>query len=144
MKIIFLDMDGVITIPKSNWKPYAPCIDQVHRIEKETGAQIVLSSSWRLLPELRQEILDVGIQFFTWTPLHVTCAPGEELREVEICQWLDKEAHKWGFDKNKDRFVAIDDFPFMKRIKQFAVTTVWDGGLTKEKADEAINILMGV
>lgn len=47
MKIIFLDFDGVITTLKSNWKLDNEKMTMIKEICDETGAKIVISSSWR-------------------------------------------------------------------------------------------------
>ena len=45
-KIIFLDFDGVITTPKSKWQIDQNKVNLITKICKETGAKIVVSSSW--------------------------------------------------------------------------------------------------
>ena len=47
MKAIFLDFDGVITIPP-RWYLKADKIKYIKRIVDETGAKIIVSSSWRM------------------------------------------------------------------------------------------------
>ena len=47
MKVIFLDFDGVITIPPK-WYLKADKIKLIKRIVDETAAKIVVSSSWRM------------------------------------------------------------------------------------------------
>ena len=45
-KIIFLDFDGVITTSKSKWQIDQNKVNLITKICKETGAIIVVSSSW--------------------------------------------------------------------------------------------------
>jgi len=47
MKVIFLDFDGVITIPPK-WYLNAGKIKWIKKIVDETDAKIVVSSSWRM------------------------------------------------------------------------------------------------
>jgi hypothetical protein len=48
MKIIFLDIDGVICVDDSDFVYFnADCCDRVNKIIDATGAYIVVSSSWR-------------------------------------------------------------------------------------------------
>ena len=47
MKVIFLDFDGVITIPPK-WYLKADKIKWIKKIVDETDAKIVVSSSWRM------------------------------------------------------------------------------------------------
>jgi len=46
MKVIFLDFDGVITVPPK-WYLKADKIKYIKQIVDTTGAKIVVSSSWR-------------------------------------------------------------------------------------------------
>ena len=46
MKIIFLDFDGVITIPPK-WNLNANKIKLIKKLVEETNAKIVISCSWR-------------------------------------------------------------------------------------------------
>jgi hypothetical protein len=47
MKVIFLDFDGVITIPKSKWHISVPHVKRIKKICDVTDAKIVISSSWQ-------------------------------------------------------------------------------------------------
>ena len=58
MKVIFLDFDGVITIPPK-WYLKADKIKWIKRIVDETTAKIVVSSSWRMqtIEETRKSMI---------------------------------------------------------------------------------------
>lgn len=147
MKVIFLDIDGVITTPEepSAWRTPDPrCLPQLFRIVEETGAQIVLSSTWRLHHTTREKVESWGIKFIDCTPrCHLIENDSRQwtTRGQEIQEWMDS----WNsFSTEKiESFVILDDDSDMSHLKPFLVQTKWDGGLTKEKADEAINILNG-
>lgn len=47
MRIVFLDVDGVISTLKSHWTLDKKKMELVKCICDETGAKIVISSSWR-------------------------------------------------------------------------------------------------
>jgi hypothetical protein len=118
-KIIFLDIDGVLNSTKwfSEKKKLPPdssrydfmlemldpkAITIFKRILKETGATVVLSSSWRgdeenesLLKEHVCDIIDI-------TP---RCCTG--IRGVEIYKWIQDHI-KWD-EKNKLNYVILDD-----------------------------------
>ncbi len=52
MKVIFLDIDGVINVISQGYDEYGSCfhphlVDNLKKIIDETGAKIVISSSWR-------------------------------------------------------------------------------------------------
>ena len=88
MKVLFLDIDGVVNNKrtKENFKGFM-AIDPamaalVQRIVRNTGCEIVLSSSWRLFQNGRDEIERKICKFADITPiLH---AP----RGYEIKVWL--------------------------------------------------------
>jgi hypothetical protein len=53
MKVIFLDIDGVVCLPTRDHDEYGslfhqPFVDNLRWIVEETGAKIVISSTWRL------------------------------------------------------------------------------------------------
>ena len=108
MKVIFLDFDGVITIPPK-WHLNPDKIKYIKRIVEETNAKIVVSSSWRhglernfewaledmpdneMIIWLRDNILDI-------TP---TVGLGNG-RGGEIQQWLNEHP-------DVDNYVILDD-----------------------------------
>src|SRR6185437_759274 len=100
MKIIFLDVDGVLMNRKSlkvayeknqQPKPWPACIDELNRIIIATGAGVVLSSCWRL----GRSVVEIGELLSAWgvvgkvidrTPtLSTLCSQ----RGEEIQAWLD-------------------------------------------------------
>ena len=72
MKIIFLDIDGVLnnynTLGEgANWEP--DLVKILNRIIKETKAKIVLSSTWRQIEHYRNIIKnDIKINYIGKTP----------------------------------------------------------------------------
>lgn len=53
MKILFLDIDGVLNIFSNNYDKYGsifhqPFVDNLKNIIEQTGAKLVISSSWRM------------------------------------------------------------------------------------------------
>ena len=67
-KIIFLDIDGVLNSESYFKNKIAgvidpECVRRLNRIIKETDADIVISSSWKLSPSsVYAEFNDVGIE----------------------------------------------------------------------------------
>lgn len=123
MKIIFLDIDGVL-----NYNGYKTLTssgslfvnDNKIKILKEiierTGAKVVLSSTWRFgwrqleqglsdswairdFIELRDKLLEYDIELYDKTPMFDRFM---RRREEEIAAWLDKH-------KDVDGYVIIDD-----------------------------------
>jgi hypothetical protein len=147
MKIIFLDIDGVICLPSSMkfhlWGPDPNCVAQVNRIIEVTGAKIVLSSSWKHIeptyPAAYQRVLNLGIrgEIIDHTPDEGSIR-GAGDREKEIHRWL---IESYGSLQDAPGFVILDDYPMENDLKEFSIKTTWVSGLTKELADQAIGIL---
>lgn len=152
MKIIFLDIDGVLVTRRhlsslmqsgqrfsdgmglSLFDPI--CVENFIRIINETNAQIVISSTWRMMPDA----VDI-----VWAErkmpgriVSVTPRSSSGRRGEEIQRWF--EVHKDNFDV--ERFVIIDDeVADMGEMLPHVVKTTWMSGLTQELADEIINRL---
>ena len=65
MKVIFLDIDGVVCLhkDKKNWDNDEEvfdedCCKRLKEIMQATGSKLVLSSSWRLFPESIEYVFD--------------------------------------------------------------------------------------
>ena len=110
MKYLFLDIDGVMN-SAADWfstklisdKPF----ELLKKIIDETGAKIILSSSWRAGYErgtcdlLKQRLAEYGLFIEDVTPQ-------SGRRGKEIQEWLT--AHD--YDENVDTFVILDDEDF--------------------------------
>lgn len=139
MKVIFLDVDGVL----NDWNTTTRNPDKFLGVDQDkcqmlrdivaaTGAKIVLSSAWRLMPnvldylwaECGPEIECVGA-----TPYLL----GEE-RGQEIQDWL-------AVHPEVDSFVILDDRTDMSDLGNYLVHTNDAVGLTDENVETAIKIL---
>ena len=155
MKIIFLDFDGVITTEKSLFNLDKDKCDMIQTIVNETGAKIVISSSWR------RNTLDKTIEYLTtiservpfvvsWIDdiVDVTSrmygfklsSKGEHYqisRGEEIARWL-KENESIDIDS----YVILDDDVDMLYLQKdnFIHTCSFDG-MTRSNMYEAIRIL---
>ena len=147
MKYIMLDIDGVCnnnftrTCTSDGW-----CFvddELVMRIKKiidVTGAQIVLTSTWRdgwtsepsmwdvSFRELRAKFNEFGMDFAYRT------GDWEKCRGFEIQTWLNHH-------NDVESFVIIDDWPDMAHLINRLVCTNPLTGITDEDANEAIKIL---
>ena len=157
MKVIFLDVDGVLNSEMSreqdrnkfdNWMECEVSESHIVNLKKivdETGAQIVLSSSWRfdhpkatgrdfivdpLMKILDRKLKEVGLDIIDVTPdLH-----GKK-RGFEIKDWLDRHTEV-------EKFVILDDdIDMLDEQKPFFVNTTFKWGLTEGLAKKAIEIL---
>ena len=153
MKIIFLDIDGVLVNAKSvsgakkicmakgrfrhEEQIDKQCLVALNKIVAKTEAKIVVSSAWRILNSLAnlQEIFrNVGLnaEIIDVTPRHGIS------RGHEIQEWLDNQ--KFGEISN---FVILeDDVSDVFLLKENVIQTYYFGdGLTEESADQAIDKL---
>jgi len=154
-KVIFLDIDGVMHVISQGHDKFGGIFhkhfeDNLQWIIEETGAKIVISSSWRLngLEEMQQmwqernlpgEVIDItpnltyGVGLKTSTP-----------RGKEIKKWLDE-------NKVANYVIIDDDTDFLKeQMKNFVQTSENEDhpdcidigyGLTRKCAEKAIQIL---
>lgn len=155
--MIFLDVDGVLNSEVSreqerenfdNWMEHEVSekhIDNLKKIVDATGAQIVLSSSWRfdhpkatgrdfiidpLMKVLDRKLKAVGLDIIDVTP-----DLRGKIRGVEIQDWLDRHSDVEGF------VILDDDTDMTDAQKPFFVNTTFKNGLTEELANKAIEIL---
>jgi len=143
-KIIFLDIDGVVN--SSFFFKTQPDKDREHdidpkaveilqRILKETGAEVVLSSSWRGGEENHKVIRNLVCDFTQITP---RCCAG--IRGVEIYTWIDKNIP---YDEKDQLKYAIldDDSDMLLWQKDHFFQCDNEFGLTEEIANNVINHL---
>ena len=162
-KVIFLDIDGVLNTgwwysqmdgntPKDKYGyAFDPrSVANLKKIVDETGAEIVISSSWKSfgLSELEDMWQERGLpgKLIGITPNSVT----DEMllnadldhmeifsiRGMEIKEWLDKHG------KKVSHYVIIDDMDnFLPEQKSHFVQTDPEVGITEEDANMAIKIL---
>lgn len=136
MKILFLDIDGVVNCAKSAGKymwrgcigidPYKALL--VDRIIEATGCKVVLSSTWRLREEDREQVRQQVCKFIDITP-HMPLPGGAEAceRGKEIKDWLDRHPEV-------EKYAILDDDNDMLPEQQvnFFKTGWWTDGLTEE------------
>ena len=132
MKIIFLDIDGVISTAQcwgkgndNKWGSYKfdpKCVAVLNFILQETGAEIVLSSDWKshyTLQEMREIFTHNGVIKgpVSFTPYSKTYK-GDNLeggRSDEIKMWL--ELHAW---KDDIKWVAVDDLDLSEKYGEIS------------------------
>ena len=178
MKVLFLDMDGVLNSnvffrstayaesramqqmgdDESYGDEWTAMVDnsavaRLNRVIKETGAKVVISSSWRYhrTPEDMQDVLNrCGFkgEVIGRTPVGMEIDPDSvgapEMRLTvqydrgyEIEQWLVQNTHL----NVADNFAIVDDDWDMPNIKDHFVRTSAEYGLTDEDVNQLIEIL---
>ena len=144
MKVLFLDIDGVVCLHKDKaWDNEeeifdAACCRKLQEIVSATGCKLVLSSSWRLFPEsirsMFRQFKPFGItreNFLGRTPLR-----GE--RGDEIMAYLKKRPQI-------ETFVALDDERFYSRAfpQDRLILTKPESGITESVKEACIRKLNG-
>lgn len=158
MKVIFLDIDGVLnseeffTIRTQNCRydeyrkagydtkmSRALCnldglpIANLNFLISQTGAKIVVSSTWRSEDPWLQEVFSVvGIPSY----IDITPYTSTRHRGTEIQQWLDKHPEV-------ENYVILDDDNDMldKQLNNFVQTDAYKRGLSLVNVEQAIKIL---
>ncbi len=148
-KIIFLDFDGVLnsmdwlrTFPRGEGPQYEQVDDRavalLNKIVEQTGAMVVVSSTWRIgrkLPRTElQEILNK--HGFKGIVMDVTPRSAHGVRGREIQEWLSAQSRY-----QIESFVIIDDSSDMAHLMPKLVRTTNDTGLTQEHVDLAVAML---
>ena len=160
MKIIFLDVDGVLNDAWHALQLDEFRIELLARLVNETNAQIVLSSNWRqvyvqykrkerMQPEQKKALKNLlrllkkhSLSILSYTP---TIGYGPDSRPLEIKRWLRMHPEV-------DSYVILDDEFFWNwsDLSEHVVLTSetineeWKAGLENKHIDKAINILKGI
>ena len=144
MKVIFLDIDGVLCVHAAdgNWgaedddRLSADCCRRLKEIMDATGCKLVLSSSWRLFADMLKSLFEqlrlFGIakeDFLGGTPLL-------EERGEEILAYLKRH-------REIRKFVALDDEPFdcLKFPREKLILTEHAFGITDAVKEKCICLL---
>lgn len=169
MKVLFLDIDGVLNNhawlmteparmieipPDDRGRPvyYAgrfnpDLVSELNRVIDETGANIVISSSWRIMGgEMLTNVFElVGIKgkiigLCTGDDMidpKTNLFLGAAQRGTLIRNWLDLNGERWGVTQ----WAVVDDSGDMDKVRDRFVQTDFTEGLTRENADDLISLL---
>ena len=153
MKVIFLDYDGVVNtlwfndvngeprfdFPNDIRVNNTQAIAWLNKLCRETGAKIVVSSTWRLYDNYKECLYNAGlnkdIEILGRTKNLGTA------RGIEIQDWLDEHQ-----ELNIEKFVILDDesFDFIELgLENRFVKTSFTDGLLPEHVEKAVSILNG-
>ena len=149
MKVIFLDFDGVITVPPK-WYICANKLKYIKQIVDATEAKIVISSSWRMrsVEETIEKMIgrpkrcprNKMLNWFIDNLYDVTPWCGDSKyngtgRGGEIQTWLDKHPEV-------ENYVILDDDSDMMDQQMFHfVETNFEDGITELETNWCIKIL---
>lgn len=149
MKVIFLDFDGVLNSDElfnanparghriglwyEQLDPFA--VARLNTIVALTGAEVVVSSSWRYvynIEGLQSTLNDAG---FVGTVVDVTPKRPDSHRGAEINDWLDAQS------KRPEAFVLLDDDTKTEPLCDHHVLTLMADGLQDRHVERAVRIL---
>jgi len=169
-KYLFLDIDGVLNHDewfesddyrhhRQNWRVsmFDPkCVERVNRILSETGAKLVVSSSWRSMSDLKEIFEGVGLPTeFDVTPHADMIYSKNEYHEDSEVFWRGSEI-KYYLERHPHSSYVIldDDCDMLDAQLPYFINTCGDriyrrelylnnqgSGLTDRCVEQAINIL---
>jgi hypothetical protein len=141
MKVIFLDIDGVICLSGGRFDD--DCVEQLRRVIFETDASVCISSTWRLysdsLAQVKELLNEVFADFVGCTPELIKNILTDR-RSTEIQSWLNEQK---ALGVSWDRIAIIDDDITAKIPEQpesYFRTSI-NNGLTETVADKVIDWL---
>ncbi len=148
MKIVFLDVDGVLNSERSidmNWNegindgddaPHFIHTKHLNNILQNTGAGVVVSSSWRS-KERHMNKLMCGLEAEGCRINHLGNTPvlDEGCRGDEIQMWMDDCEYEI------ESFIILDDESSMGHLTSSLIKTDYSTGLMAEHAESAVRIL---
>lgn len=136
MKVLFLDIDGVLNNAQTNFKSELWPLERymaflVGKIQLDTGCEVVLSSSWRHHPEAFEVLEKRVVKMFDRTPFsgELKEIPQPYMRGYEIEDWLNRHPEV-------ERYAILDDdSDMLESQKPNFFKTDWQTGLTEEIAN---------
>lgn len=137
MRVIFLDIDGVLNSDKFYKSDSSKsddldrsAIEKLNQIIAQTNAKVVVSSTWRIMhtqDEIQMMLSRNGFQGEVIDTTDNLIKKGMD-RGDEIHQWIENHS-------NIESFVVIDDFNFPNFDKWFPwrfIQTDWKTGISEE------------
>lgn len=141
MKVLFLDIDGVVNCKTTTQRhrgyigidPYMAFL--VGKIQLDTDCRVVLSSTWRMWPDSRDEVKKQVVNFIDVTPNLGDGSRFGSVRGKEIAAWLNEHP-------NVEKYAILDDDKDMleEQLPHF-FNTSWDTGITEEIAKQVTDYL---
>ena len=154
MKVIFLDIDGVLNYTQWYTNNRNPgningeegdldplCVNRIINICNNTGAKVVISSDWRISwygTQLRLARMGLDENYIldkTPERIWITIPGFDHSRGAEINDWLEMHPEC-------DKYIIIDDrTDFKSNQQKHFIHIDYHCGITDEDMNKAINIL---
>ncbi len=152
MKICFLDIDGVLNsadymlhrkhLPRpTRHNIDALTVPRLNEVTSQTGARLVISSTWRLGKSVQWLADILGMHGVTGTVIDKTPSvlvlggKYRAARGIEIQTWIDAQ------DVKPERFAIIDDDRDMAHLSDRLVKTTWELGMLDEHVERCVELL---
>ena len=134
MKLVLLDIDGVLNHSNTEWNEWAEgsCVDVLNAITKTNDAKIVVVSAQRIGHDaeyMADMLASVGVEAEL-----VGITPELGVRDAEIKEWVVGHADMI------TSMVLIDD-SYSARYNDIQVQTEWEHGLQDKHIEQANEIL---
>ncbi len=140
MRIIFLDVDGVLVTSRtehiliSRFAAFdVDAVREMNRLTEATGAKFVLSSSWRRNERVKSMQRYMKSQGLVGELLDFTGIRRDSDRRLEILDWLDHQSER-------PEFVIVDDEYDFLELEARRVQTHMETGFTAEHCDRALQL----
>ena len=147
MKILFLDIDGVL-LPGAWLMQYRdpryiqPAkVELLNQICAATDCQVVVSSTWRMDSNCRDLLIEAG---FNGKFHEHWSTPSFDLANesgLYVAKTRDYEIQHWVDEHQPTKYVAIDDMPVALKDQSLLIATDFHIGLTLMHVKQAILIL---
>ena len=145
MKIIFLDIDGVLNYEAltrtASWNLEKPetmlcpqAVARLNTIIEKTGAKVIITSTWKDHFKLEEIATAFKSKGFAGEIIGSTESRALSSRADEIGKWLAKQL-------DMESFAILDDMTNFGMLSDFHVCTAFKNGLTDSDAQKAIAIL---
>lgn len=140
MKIIFLDIDGVLTTKETDFRFSSKCVENLLSLIRKTDAKIVICSSWkedsleRTLPLLPAAVRE---HVFAQTPNLPNATKGKEVQAF-------LHSHPSLQDNLNDEYIILDDEPELylpHQVSMHFIRTDINVGLTNRDTEKATKLL---
>lgn len=139
-KVIFLDIDGVLNSKKTlgvyGEHLSSEMVRRLNKIVKLTDADVVVSSSWRILYELPILQAMMFNQGMTWAHKIV-----DRTKDFTSCRGAEIQDYLDTHDKYDVYCILDDETDMLDEQKPFFIRTDWNVGLSEDDVSSAIRIL---
>lgn len=148
MKVLFLDIDGVLNSYKTEERfsveSFNVCgIDPILKGRyldwlKDKPVSVVLSSMWRTSEPCMEHLRENGINWISTTPIY----RHHDQRGEEILQWFERHVDDWMESEQVEAYAILDDNNWFTESQQpYLVQTDARVGLTEENLKQLSTIL---